>query len=99
MKAQRDFHRVANLLVHRLKDSSGVALSVIGFGFDSQFHLSALALIELYLMHVAESVRILEAMKMEQTIKARMDGFIETILVRMGDVVAPGEPLVQVSAE
>ncbi|MEW6212910.1 MAG: biotin/lipoyl-containing protein, partial [Acidobacteriota bacterium] len=45
------------------------------------------------------SLIVLEAMKMEQTIKATMDGFIETILVKVGDVVAPGEPLVQISAE
>jgi 3-methylcrotonyl-CoA carboxylase alpha subunit len=45
------------------------------------------------------SLIVLEAMKMEQTIKATMDGLIETILVKVGDVVAPGEPLVQISAE
>jgi acetyl/propionyl-CoA carboxylase alpha subunit len=45
-----------------------------------------------------DALIILEAMKMEQTIKAASDGLIEAILVKVGQVVAPGEPLVQIAA-
>jgi biotin carboxyl carrier protein len=41
---------------------------------------------------------ILEAMKMEQTLKAAMDGFVEAVLVRPGDIVAPGDSLVHIAA-
>ena len=39
---------------------------------------------------------VLEAMKMEQTIKSKMDGIVSAILVRPGDVVSPGQTLVQI---
>lgn len=40
----------------------------------------------------------LEAMKMEQTIKANMDGIVGAILVKPGDIVAPGQKLVEIEA-
>ena len=39
---------------------------------------------------------VLEAMKMEQTIKSQMDGPVSAILVKVGDVVSPGQTLVQI---
>ncbi|HXG64187.1 MAG TPA: biotin/lipoyl-containing protein, partial [Blastocatellia bacterium] len=47
---------------------------------------------------VGDALVILEAMKMEQTIRAATDGVVESILVKTGDVVGPGEPLVHISA-
>jgi biotin carboxyl carrier protein len=41
---------------------------------------------------------ILEAMKMEQTLRATSDGVVETIRVRIGDLVVPGDILVEISA-
>lgn len=41
----------------------------------------------------------LEAMKMEQTIKATMDGVVGAILVKPGDIVAPGQKLVEIQSE
>jgi acetyl/propionyl-CoA carboxylase alpha subunit len=41
---------------------------------------------------------ILEAMKMEQTLRASADGVVEAVLVKQGDVVAPGDTLVQIAA-
>lgn len=45
-----------------------------------------------------DSLIILEAMKMEQTIKATTDGLVEAILVKVGDTVAPGAALIQISS-
>jgi 3-methylcrotonyl-CoA carboxylase alpha subunit len=45
-----------------------------------------------------EALVILEAMKMEQTIRAAADGVVEAILVKTGEVVAPGDRLVQIAA-
>lgn len=45
-----------------------------------------------------EPLVILEAMKMEQTLRASTDGIVETVLVKQGDVVAPGDTLVEISA-
>jgi propionyl-CoA carboxylase alpha chain len=39
---------------------------------------------------------ILEAMKMEHTMRAAVDGVVEDILVEQGDVVGPGQALVQI---
>ena len=39
---------------------------------------------------------VLEAMKMEQTIRTTMDGVVEAILVKPGQVVAPGQMLVEI---
>ena len=47
---------------------------------------------------VGDALVILEAMKMEQTIRAATDGVVESILVKTGDVVGPGEPLVHIHA-
>ncbi len=47
---------------------------------------------------VGDALLILEAMKMEQTIKATTDGRVEAILVKVGDVVAPGAALIQIGA-
>ena len=41
---------------------------------------------------------ILEAMKMEQTLRASSDGIVEAVLVKQGDVVAPGDTLVKIAA-
>ncbi len=41
---------------------------------------------------------ILEAMKMEHTMRAAVDGVIETVLVSQGEVVGPGQVLVQIAA-
>ena len=41
---------------------------------------------------------ILEAMKMEQTLRASTDGIVETVFVKQGDVVAPGDTLVEIAA-
>lgn len=46
-----------------------------------------------------DSLVVLEAMKMEQTIRTTIDGVIQSILVETGQVVAPGQMLVQISAQ
>jgi acetyl-CoA carboxylase biotin carboxylase subunit len=43
-----------------------------------------------------EPLLILEAMKMEQTLRASTDGIVEAVLVKQGDVVAPGDTLVEI---
>ena len=43
-----------------------------------------------------EALLILEAMKMEHTLRAALDGMVEAILVKPGAVVAPGEVLIHV---
>src|SRR5262249_26525264 len=40
---------------------------------------------------------ILEAMKMEQTLRATADGIVDAVLVKQGDVVAPGDTLVGIA--
>jgi len=45
-----------------------------------------------------DALMILEAMKMEQTLRAATDGVVEAVLVRQGDVVAPGDRLVEIAA-
>ena len=42
---------------------------------------------------------VLEAMKIEQTVRAAVDGTVEAVHVKTGDVVAPGEMLVRIAAE
>ncbi|HWY47984.1 MAG TPA: acetyl-CoA carboxylase biotin carboxyl carrier protein subunit [Bryobacteraceae bacterium] len=42
---------------------------------------------------------VLEAMKMEQTIRTSLDGVLKSILVVTGQVVAPGQMLVQITAQ
>jgi acetyl/propionyl-CoA carboxylase alpha subunit len=42
---------------------------------------------------------VLEAMKTEQTIRTTIDGVVKSILVVTGQVVAPGQMLVQISAQ
>ena len=39
---------------------------------------------------------ILEAMKMEHTMRAAIDGIVEAVLVGDGEVVGPGQLLVQI---
>jgi len=41
---------------------------------------------------------ILEAMKMEQTLRAATDGVVEAVLAKQGEVVAPGDTLVKIAA-
>ncbi len=43
-----------------------------------------------------DALLILEAMKMEQTIRATSDGIVESIKVQTGQIVSPGDVLVQV---
>ncbi len=45
---------------------------------------------------IGEPLIILEAMKMEHTMRASVDGVVENILVEQGDVVRPGQTLVQI---
>lgn len=45
-----------------------------------------------------EALLILEAMKMEQTIRAAVDGVVEAIPVSAGQVVGPGEALARINA-
>ena len=45
-----------------------------------------------------DALVILEAMKMEQTLRASADGVVEAVLVKQGDVVAPGDTLVEIGA-
>ena len=45
-----------------------------------------------------DALVILEAMKMEQTLRAATDGAVEAVLVKQGDVVAPGDRLVEIAA-
>jgi acetyl/propionyl-CoA carboxylase alpha subunit len=41
---------------------------------------------------------VLEAMKMEQTIKTAIGGVVDAVLVKTGDIVMPGQMLVQITA-
>ena len=41
---------------------------------------------------------VLEAMKMEQTIKATIQGVVRAVLVKTADVVAPGQMLVEIES-
>jgi acetyl-CoA carboxylase biotin carboxylase subunit len=44
-----------------------------------------------------DALVILEAMKMEQTLRASTAGVVEAVLVKPGDVVAPGDTLVKIA--
>ena len=46
-----------------------------------------------------EALLILEAMKMEQTIRAASDGVVESVKVKTGQIVSPGDVLVQIRAD
>ena len=46
-----------------------------------------------------DSLVVLEAMKMEQTIRTNIDGVVKSILVVTGQVVAPGQTLVQINEQ
>jgi biotin carboxyl carrier protein len=45
-----------------------------------------------------DSLVVLEAMKMEQTIKTAIQGVVTAVLVKNGDVVAPGQMLVEIES-
>jgi len=45
-----------------------------------------------------DHLMVLEAMKMEQTIKTTIDGLVKAILVKTGDIVAPGQMLVEIQS-
>ena len=47
---------------------------------------------------IGDPMVILEAMKMEQTIRAAIDGIVEGVLVKIGQVVSPGDVLVEIAA-
>lgn len=46
-----------------------------------------------------DALVVLEAMKMEQTVRAHASGIIEEVLVSPGQVVAPGETLIRIRAK
>ena len=46
-----------------------------------------------------DSLIVLEAMKMEQTVRTSIDGVVKSILVVTGQVVAPGQMLVEIGAQ
>lgn len=46
-----------------------------------------------------DSLVVLEAMKMEQTIRTTINGRVRSVLVKTGQVVAPGQMLVEIGAE
>jgi acetyl-CoA carboxylase biotin carboxylase subunit len=46
-----------------------------------------------------EPLVILEAMKMEQTVRAAVDGVVHAILIKAGDLVSPGEVLIQIGGK
>jgi len=50
-------------------------------------------------VHPGQPLVILEAMKMEQTVRAHAEGIVDAVLVKPGQVVAPGETLVHVRAK
>jgi biotin carboxyl carrier protein len=50
-------------------------------------------------VHPGDPLVILEAMKMEQTVRAHAEGVVDAVLVKAGQVVAPGETLVHVRAK
>ncbi len=45
-----------------------------------------------------DALIVLEAMKMEQTIKATIQGVVRAVLVKPAEVVAPGQMLVEIEA-
>jgi biotin carboxyl carrier protein len=45
-----------------------------------------------------DALLVLEAMKMEQTVRAATGGVVEAVAVKAGEVVAPGDALVQIAA-
>jgi acetyl-CoA carboxylase biotin carboxylase subunit len=45
-----------------------------------------------------DALMVLEAMKMEQTIKATIQGVVRAVLVKTADVVAPGQMLVEIES-
>jgi acetyl-CoA carboxylase biotin carboxylase subunit len=47
---------------------------------------------------VGDPLIVLEAMKMEQTLRANADGIVQAVLVKRGDVVAPGDELIRIGA-
>ena len=49
-------------------------------------------------VRIGDALVILEAMKMEQTLRATTEGVVEAILIKQGDVVAPGDRLVEIAA-
>ncbi|HLG97356.1 MAG TPA: biotin carboxylase N-terminal domain-containing protein [Bryobacteraceae bacterium] len=50
-------------------------------------------------VNTGDPLVVLEAMKMEQTIRTTINGVVESILVNAGQVVAPGQMLVQIAAQ
>jgi 3-methylcrotonyl-CoA carboxylase alpha subunit len=42
---------------------------------------------------------VVEAMKMEQTVRSQTEGLVKSILVKPGEVVAPGQTLVQITGD
>jgi len=45
-----------------------------------------------------DALVVLEAMKMEQTLRASTSGVVEAVLVKQGDLVAPGDTLIEIAA-
>jgi acetyl/propionyl-CoA carboxylase alpha subunit len=50
-------------------------------------------------VQAGDSLVVLEAMKMEQTVRTTINGVVESIVVEIGQVVAPGQRLVEIAAQ
>ena len=50
-------------------------------------------------VRAGEALLVLDAMKMEQTIRTTINGIVQSILVEPGQVVAPGQMLVEIQAQ
>ena len=50
-------------------------------------------------VHEGQGLVVMEAMKMEQTIRTTINGVVESIVVEIGQVVAPGQRLVEITAQ
>ena len=50
-------------------------------------------------VRVGDALVVLEAMKMEQTIRAKVHGVVRSVLVETGQVVGPGQMLVEIGAK
>ena len=46
-----------------------------------------------------EEILVVEAMKMENALRAPRDGVVRAVHVAVGDMVAPGRPLVELEAD
>ncbi len=47
-------------------------------------------------VQAGDALVVLEAMKMEQTVRATMSGMVDAVLVKPGEIVSPGQMLVEI---